>query len=190
MQVPSCRSLGSGVLLLEADESISTTFAVTDRDQLHLCSLSCLVSSYSCRLSLSNHFCTNTAHQMSYGNYLGLTQSSVGWLLITGNILQDLIEQITFPGTPKKGKPFFYASYCISNCICLSVYISKHLVTLHSVRILSVHGLKALQVMRLTLEIEIKRIRPKIPCCYSKYIYHHLKSHIRLQELCPAIKNP
>lgn len=171
MQVPSCRSLGYGVLLLEGDEKVSITFTVTNRDQLHLCSLSCLTSSYGCRLSLSNHFCTNTADQMSYGNYLWLIQSSVGWQLITGSILQDLIEQTMFPGTPKKSKPFFYASYCISNCICLS--ISKYFVTLHSVRILSAHGLKALQVMRLTLEIEIRGIRPKILCCYNKYIYHH-----------------
>lgn len=31
-------------------------------------------------LSLSNHLCASTAHQMSYGEHLGATQSSVRWL--------------------------------------------------------------------------------------------------------------
>lgn len=38
--------------------------------RLHLCSLSCLPSSHNFRLGSSNHLCTSTAHQMSYGKYL------------------------------------------------------------------------------------------------------------------------
>lgn len=47
--------------------------------RLLLVSLSRFTFSHSCRLSLSNHLCTSTAHQMPYGKYLGVTQSSVVW---------------------------------------------------------------------------------------------------------------
>lgn len=84
-EVPPWRPWETGVLLLQGGENVSTSSAVTHGGQqqtarLHLCSLSCLTSSHSFRLSLSNHLCTSTARQVSYGRYPGVPQSSVMWL--------------------------------------------------------------------------------------------------------------